>query len=179
MGFTPLEGLVMATRSGTVDPGLLLWLLEHAGISEAELASRLEHESGLQALAGTGDMGAVVARARAGEEEASRALDVYVHRLAGSIAAMAAAMGGMDSLLFTGGVGENAPEIRALAVERLGFLGLAIEPSRNEAATRDTDVSAPAADVRTLVVRAREDLEIARQVRRVMDVAPARTPPST
>ena len=94
MGFTPLEGLVMATRSGSVDPGLLLWLLEQTGMAELELARALEHESGLLGLAGTADMREVLARAGDGDEPRELALDVYVHRLRAGIAAMAAALGG-------------------------------------------------------------------------------------
>ncbi|MGZ6708108.1 MAG: acetate/propionate family kinase [Solirubrobacteraceae bacterium] len=164
MGFTPLEGLVMATRSGSVDPGLVLWLLEHEGLSAAAVAHALEHESGLLGLAGTADMRAVLERAAAGDARATLARDVYVHRLRGGIAAMAAALGGLDALAFTGGVGERAPELRARAVGGLGMLGVALDPARNAAAGADADVGAPGAPVRTLVVAAREDLEIARGV---------------
>ena len=168
MGFTPLEGLVMATRSGSVDPGLLLWLLEHGALSPATLADALEHESGLLGLAGTADMRAVVERANKADSTARLALDVYVHRLRCGIAAMAAALGGIDVLAFTGGVGERSAVVRALAVDGLGFLGLAIEPSHNETAIADTDISAANAAARTVVVTAREDLEIARQTRSVL-----------
>src|SRR5438270_11656026 len=106
MGFTPLEGLVMATRSGTVDPGLVLWLQEHAGLAAAQVSDALEHRSGLLALAGTADMREVVAGAGRGEPDAGLALEVYVHRLRAGVAAMAAAAGGLDALVFTGGVGE-------------------------------------------------------------------------
>ncbi len=168
MGFTPLEGLVMATRSGSVDPGLLLWLLERSEISERELARVLEHESGLLGLAGSGDMREVLRRAAGGDPEAELGLDVYLHRLRAGIGAMAAALGGLDALVFTGGVGENAPEIRARTVKGLGFLGLAIDPAQNTGAAGDADLSALTARARTLVVRAREDLEIARQVRAIL-----------
>src|SRR6185437_4820683 len=125
MGFTPLEGLVMATRSGSVDPGLLLWLLEQTGMAERELARALEHESGLLGLAGSADMREVLARAAAGESSAQLGLDVYVHRLAAGIAAMAAAIGGLDVVSFTGGVGEYSPEIRSGTAAGLRFLGVA------------------------------------------------------
>jgi acetate kinase len=143
MGFTPLEGLVMATRSGSVDPGLVLWLEEHAGISASELASALEHRSGLAGLAGTSDMKAVLDAEAAGDDDAVLAVAVYVHRLRGEIGRMAAALGEVDVLVFTGGVGERSAAIRERACEGLGFL----------------------ADTRVLVVEAREDLEIARGVR--------------
>ena len=118
MGFTPLEGLVMATRSGSVDPGMLLWLERHAGLTEPELNDALDQRSGLLALAGTGDMREVLKRGFAGAEDARLAFDVYIHRLRACIASMAAAMGGLDALVFTGGVGENAPEVRSAAVGR-------------------------------------------------------------
>ena len=109
MGFTPLDGLVMATRSGSVDPGLLLWLEEHMGMPPSELASTLEHRSGLLGLAGTGDMKAILEAEAAGDEQARLAVEVYLHRLRSQIAAMAAALEGLDALVFTGGVGERAP----------------------------------------------------------------------
>ncbi len=168
MGFTPLEGLVMATRSGSLDPGLLLWLLERTGLSEAEVAAALEHESGLLGLAGTADMREVLARAAANDESAQLALDVYLHRLRAGICAMAASLGGLDALAFTGGVGENSPEVRARAVEGLGFLGLRLDSSTNQRATGDCDLSAADASTKALLVEAREDLEMARQVRIVL-----------
>jgi len=165
MGFTPLEGLVMATRAGSVDPGMLLWLAERGELSLAELADALEHRSGLLGLAGSADMREVSGRARSGDERARLALDVYVHRLCAGIAAMAAALGGLDALVFTGGVGQRSAEVRSRAAAALGFLGVAVDESRNRAATHDADVSAPAARVRTLVLAAREDIEIASQTR--------------
>jgi acetate kinase len=157
MGFTPLEGLVMATRSGSVDPGLVLWLQEHAAVAERELAAALEHESGLAGLAGTADMREVLARAADGDAAATLARDVYLHRLVASIAAMAAALGGLDVLVFTGGVGERSGEIRERTCARLGFLGV-----RADGGDR----------VRVRTVPAREDLEIARQVRAVLGPTP-------
>jgi acetate kinase len=154
MGFTPLEGLVMATRSGDVDPGLLLWLQEREDLTPAALADVLEHRSGLLALAGTADMR---------EIGSGLALDVYLHRLRAGIAGMTAALGGLDALVFTGGVGEHAADVRRGAAEGLGFLGVAVDPARDD--TTDADISAPGAAVRTLVITAREDLEIAAAVR--------------
>ena len=165
MGFTPLDGLVMATRSGALDPGLVLWLERHAGVPPAELEHELEHGSGLVALAGTSDMREVVARAAAGERDAVLALDVYLHRLRALIGSMAAALGGLDALVFTGGVGEGSAVVRAGAADGLGFLGVAVDGNRNADVDGDTDISVPDAPVRTLVVAAREDLEIARGVR--------------
>lgn len=168
MGFTPLEGLVMATRSGTVDPGLVLWLEEHEHLPPHEVATALEERSGLMALAGTGDMREVEAGAGRGDPDAELALDVYTHRLVGGIAAMCAAIGGLDVLVFTGGVGENSPVVRARAAERLAFLGVAIEDQLNNAVHDDCDIAPPAASVRTVVITAREDLQIAHEARRLL-----------
>jgi acetate kinase len=168
MGFTPLEGLVMATRSGSVDPGLLLWLLEREAMGEREMAEALEHESGLLGLGGSGDMREILARAGAGDDNAMLARDVYVHRLRALIGAMAASLGGLDGLVFTGGVGENSAEVRALAVDGLDFLSIELDPERNAAAAGDRVVTADGSRVAVLVVTAREDLEIAAQVRGVL-----------
>ena len=165
MGFTPLEGLVMATRSGSVDPGMLLWLSEHEHLSAAELGDALEHRSGLLGLAGSAEMREIVDRAGAGEPAASLALDVYIHRLVGGIAAMAAALGGLDALVFTGGVGERSSEVRARAAARLNFLGVSLDASLNGSTHADGEIGAAAAPAATLVLTAREDIEIARQVR--------------
>ena len=168
MGFTPVEGLVMATRSGTVDPGMLLWLLQHGGLGVDELSDGLEHRSGMLALAGTADMREVLAAARAGDARAAHARDVYVHRLRGLIASVTASLGGLDALVFTGGVGERSSEIRTAATRGLAFLGIAVDPALDAAAHPDADVSAPPATARTLVVAAREDLEMAGQARTVL-----------
>jgi acetate kinase len=162
MGFTPLDGVVMATRPGSVDPGLLLWLIEHRGVPADTLSDALEHRSGLTALAGTGDMRELLGR---DDEKAALAIAVYVHRLRAGIAAMAAALGGLDALVFTGGVGEHAPVVRAQAASGLGFLGVALDDERNEAASEDAEIGAAGAAVRSFVITAREDLEMARQVR--------------
>jgi acetate kinase len=177
MGFTPLDGLVMATRSGSVDPGLVLWLEEHAHMPPRELAAALETRSGLAGLAGTGDMREVLDRATAGDQPAVLGRDVYLHRLRASVAAMAAAMDGIDVLLFTGGVGENSPEIRARAADGLAFLGVAVDESRNTLGADargasgegdDWEITAPGAKVRTFVIAAREDKRIAAEVRALL-----------
>ncbi len=168
MGFTPLDGLVMATRSGSVDPGLLLWLLERGDFSASEMTSALEHRSGLLGLTGDSDMRAVLARAEDGDEQARLGLEVYLHRLRGAVAAMAASLGGLDALVFTGGVGEHAPEIRRQTVEGLRFLGAGIDEARNAGSDSDAIVSPDQARVPVVVVSAREDLEITRQVLAVL-----------
>jgi acetate kinase len=169
MGFTPLEGLVMATRSGTVDPGLIIWLLQHGRLGLDEVAAGLEQSAGLAGLSGVlaGDVRAVQRAAADGDPAALLAIDVYLHRLRREIAAMAAAMNGLDTLVFTGGIGEHNPAIRAAAAAGLEFLGVRIDPDRN-AATADADISHPAAAVAALVITAREDVEIARQARQVL-----------
>jgi acetate kinase len=165
MGFTPMEGLVMATRSGSVDPGLLLWLMEQEGLPPGELAEALEHRSGLLGLAGSDDMRVLLGR---GDAAAGLAVDVYLHRLVAGVAAMAVAVGGLDVLVFTGGVGENAAVIRHRAAGRLGFLGVLVEEAANARAVPDVEVSAQGASARTLVIAAREDIQIARDTRRLL-----------
>lgn len=173
MGFTPLEGLVMATRSGTVDPGLVLWLEQHAGMAPAELASVLEHRSGLLGLAGTADMRAVLEAEAGGDADAALAVAVYLHRLRAGICAMAGAMGGLDALCFTGGVGEHAAAIRLRAASGLAFLGVALDEERNAGAHPDAELTGDGAPVRTFVVEAREDVEMAAEVRAVLADADA------
>jgi acetate kinase len=165
MGFTPLEGLMMATRSGDVDPGLLLWVQEQLGLSVDELDDALQRRSGLLGMAGTADLRLVVERALAGEEQAGLALGVYVHRIVGAAARMAASAGGLDVLVFTGGVGENAPEVRRRVVAGLAHLGCALDEAANAGGPADREIGAAGAGVRCCVVVAREDLEIARGTR--------------
>ncbi len=166
MGFTPLEGLVMATRAGSVDPGLVLWLLQSGGLSLGEVARGLERDAGLAGLAGgPGDMRDVVAGVDRGDHDSGLAFAVYVHRLRREIAAMAAALDGLDVVVFTGGVGEHQSAVRSAAADGLGFLGLAVDPERNARASSDADISVTDSPTHTMVVTSREDLEVARQVR--------------
>jgi acetate kinase len=168
MGFTPLAGLVMQTRAGSVDPGLLLWLLEHSYADATTLGQVLEHQSGLKGLSGTsGDLRDVLEARERGEADAMLAFDVYVHRLVREIGAMVASARGLDLLVFTGGMGEHAPALRATAAGRLDHLGVLLDDVTNRA-TADADVSAEGARVRTVVVTAQEDLEVAREVRRLL-----------
>jgi len=165
MGFTPLEGLVMATRSGSVDPGLLLWLEEHAEVSPSELAVTLENESGLLGLGGDSRMPILEARSDEGDSSADLAISVYLHRLRAEVASMAAAMRGVDALVFAGGVGENSPRIRAACCAGLGFLGIGIDQGRNETGSEDRQIGQPGQGTAVLVVKSREDLQIARETR--------------
>lgn len=165
MGFTPLDGLVMATRSGSIDPGLLTWIEDHHQLTPGQLTHGLEHDSGLLGLAGTSDMRELLARA---DPAARLAVDVYLHHLAGSVAAMTVSLGGFDVLVFTGGVGERAGEIRARTATRLAHLGVHVDPDRNRIARPDVEVTAVGAPVRTLVIAAREDLQIAAGVEQAL-----------
>jgi acetate kinase len=161
MGFTPLEGLVMATRAGSVDPGLVLWLLGPGGLGVREVSDALERESGLVGLAGTGDMREVLTRRAGGDERAVLAFDAYAHRLRRELGAMRAALDRCDAVVFTGGVGEHAADVRAAC-------GLELDAGANARTTADGEVGRRDAAVRVFVVTAREDLEIARQVRTLL-----------
>jgi acetate kinase len=166
MGPTPMEGLVMVSRSGTVDPGALLWLLRNSGLSVDEIDDALNRHSGLRGLAGgSGDMRDVVHRANAHDLAAQLAFDVYIHRLRREIGAMTASLGGLDVLAFTGGVGQHMPAVRAAAVASLEHLGLGIDRNRNESAVDDADISAPLAPAACVVIATGEHLTIAAATR--------------
>jgi acetate kinase len=169
MGFSPLEGVPMTTRSGSVDPGALFYLLRERGLDEASLDHALNFDSGLKALTGgSGEMVDVERRVAAGDREAGLALDVFVHRLAGAVGAMAAAAGGLDALAFTAGVGEGSALVRERTCSRLGFLGVELDMPRNDRAEPDCDVATKASRVRILVVRAHEEVVAARAARRLL-----------
>ncbi|MDX2376881.1 acetate kinase [Microbacterium sp. LRZ72] len=164
MGLTPLEGLVMGTRSGDLDPAVLLHLARRAEMSISELDTLLNSRSGLVGLAGVSDMRDIVARMDAGDAAATLAFDVYIHRLRAYAGAYLAQLGGTDVICFTAGVGENAPRVRAAALETLAFAGVRVDPERNEHPSRGTRViSAEDSPVAVLVVPTDEELEIARQ----------------
>lgn len=164
MGFTPLDGLVMATRAGSLDPGLLLWLLQHTRLTPGEMSDALEHRSGMLGLTGTADMRSVLERAAAGDEDAVLGLEIYVHHLVAGIAAMTASLGGLDLLVFTGGVGEGASEVRLRAAMSLAHLGVAVDQEKNSRGA-DLDISAAGAGASTVVVQAREDRQMAKETR--------------
>jgi acetate kinase len=165
MGWTPMEGLVMGTRSGDVDPGIVLYLIERGRYTATELARVLNEESGLRGISGlSGDMREILDKAAGGHPGASLALDVFVHRLRAAIAAMAAAMDGLDALVFTGGVGENAHRIRRDACGGLGFMGIKLDERRNlHDGEVDADIAKRGARPRIFVIRARETWAIARE----------------
>lgn len=163
MGFTPLDGLVMGTRSGTLDPSVPAWLVERAGVSYEKIVERLSKESGLMGLAGDTHMGHIADRARRGEAEATLALEVWMHRTVSLVGQMAAAMGGIDALVFSGGIGENCAPERGEIVRRLAWLGFELDAVANAANRMDTVITTPASTRQALVVESREDLTMIRQ----------------
>ena len=169
MGFSPLEGVPMTTRSGSIDPGALLYLLRVGHLSVDELDQALEHASGLAGLSGrSGDVRELEEAEANGDPRAQLALAVYVHRIAAAVAASAAALDGVDALVFTAGVGEHSAAVRGRVCGRLGFLGVELDPAANAAAEPDADVAAEGSPVRVHVIRAREELVIARAVRELL-----------
>jgi acetate kinase len=165
MGFTPLDGVPMATRAGSLDPGILLHLLRH-GVLFDELDSALEHESGLVGLSGiSGDVRELQASPA---PEAKLALDVFTYRVAGAVASMAAALGGIDALVFTAGVGEHSALVRERVCDRLVFLGVELDRAANAGAEPDVDVHAASSPVRVAVVRAREEVVAAAAARELL-----------
>jgi acetate kinase len=169
MGFTPLDGVVMGTRSGSVDPGLLLYALRHKGLSAEDVDRALNREAGLLGVSGlSGDMRRVLEAAGQGHAGARLALDVYAHRLRQTIGAFAATLGGLDALVFTAGVGEHSPAIRAAACQGLAHLGVQLDETANATCHPDADVAAALSRVRVLVIATREDLTVVRETVRVL-----------
>lgn len=173
MGLTPLEGLVMGTRSGDLDPSIP-GILEELGYARAQIATLLNHESGVAGISGLGaDFRDLEAHAARGHARARLAIDVYVHRLRKYIGAYAAALGGLDALAFTGGIGEHSARVRAQVCDRLGYMGVALDDARNAQAQVGPDrgvaeVSVPSARARVLVVHTEEERMIAREVARCL-----------
>lgn len=168
MGFTPLDGVAMSRRSGAIDPGILIHLLRHEGHTADSLDRLLNHDSGLAGLSGTsGDMRDVLSAMDSGDERARLAVDVYVHHIRQAIAAMAASMNGLDALVFTGGVGEHAPRVRAAICEGLAFLGIDLDFATNARITTDAVCSAYDATVAVLVVHAEENWAVAQECLKV------------
>jgi acetate kinase len=164
MGFTPLEGVMMNNRSGSIDPGLLLFLLRYGGYTVEQLEHTLYQSSGLAGVSGvSNDLRELLAADHATQPRARLAIDLYIHRLRESIGAMVASLGGMDALIFTGGVGEHLAEIRAGASLPFAFMGLTLDAAHNAHAVPDADISAADATIRTLVIQAREEWMIARE----------------
>jgi acetate kinase len=165
MGFTPLDGIVMETRSGAVDPGLLLFLLRDASCTPDKLEHILNFDSGLKGLSGlSGDMREILATRESGNADAVLAFNVWLHRLCAGIAGMCASLRGLDALVFTGGVGENSAVVRAAACERLAFLGVRLAPGLNASTKKeDRQLSHAGSAVRAFVIHTREEWEMARE----------------
>ncbi|HLH62235.1 MAG TPA: acetate kinase [Ktedonobacteraceae bacterium] len=163
MGFTPLEGLMMGSRSGSIDPGILFYLQREKGQSAGDLDTTLNKSSGLKGIAGSSDLRQVLQHMRNGDTRARLAFDMFVHRLRFYTGAMLATLGGVDVLIFTGGIGENSPDVRAAACESFSFLGLKLDQQKNSQSPPDQDISAPDSKVRVLIIHTQEDWEIARE----------------
>lgn len=162
MGFTPLDGLMMGTRSGSVDPGILIHLMRKTACSTDDIDRLLNKESGLQGISGlSGDMRQITQAIADGHSRAQLALDIYIHRLRSCIGSMLASLAGLDGLVFTAGVGENSAVVRAKTCEAFRFLGLAIDPQKNENHPVDEDIATPDSTVRIVVVHTQEDWAIA------------------
>jgi acetate kinase len=172
MGLTPLQGLVMGTRSGDIDPAVLFHLHRKAGMSIEELDTLLNKKSGMLGMTGKGDMRDVEDAAVAGDAVAQAALDVYYHRIRGYVGNYIAQLGGLDVIVFTAGIGENSGIVRAGALAGLEFLGIELDPARNDPFAREARViSTDASTVTVLVIPTNEELEIARQTLEVVAVA--------
>lgn len=164
MGFTPLEGLMMGTRSGSVDPGILTYLVSTHGVGGQRMDEMLNNESGLLGVSGvSGDMRQIEQAMKQGHARAKLAFDVFIHRLRSGIGAMIAVLGGIDALVFTAGIGENSAQVRAAACADFGYIDLKIDPTGNSSVSPDADISAADSKARILVIRAQEDWAIARQ----------------
>jgi acetate kinase len=163
MGFTPLEGLMMGTRSGSVDPGILTYLMKEESFTGQGLDEVLNTKSGLLGISGiSSDMRQIVSAMNEGNPRAKLAFDIFVHRLRSSIGSMVAVLGGIDALVFSAGIGENSPEVRTASCANLGFLGIELDPAKNAQSPPDQDISVSDSVVRVLIVRAQEDWAIAR-----------------
>ncbi len=163
MGFTPLEGLMMGSRSGSIDPGIMLYLLQQKGYSAEQLDTTLNKASGLKGIAGSGDMRQVLREIKEGNPRATLAFDMFVYRLRYYTGAMLAALGGLDALVFAGGIGENSAEVRAAVVESFAFLGLKLDAQKNAQSPADQDISAAGSAVPVVIVRTQEDWAIAQE----------------
>ncbi len=162
MGFTPLEGLMMGSRAGSIDPGILLHWLRHESLDGEQINQLLNQESGLKGVSQlSGDMRQILEARDQGHPGATLALDVYIHRLAQCVGMMLVSLGGCDALIFTGGVGENAAPVRAELCQKLAFLGMYCDPEKNQMRGEDRDIGTPDSPVRILVIAAEEDWAIA------------------
>jgi acetate kinase len=178
MGFTPLDGVMMGTRSGSLDPGILLYLMEYKGMKGSDLDYALNDESGLLGVSGcSSDMREVLAQSSS-NPDAKLAVDVYVRRIRQTVGSMAATLGGVDAMVFTAGVGEHSPEIRRRVCEDMEFLGLELDQQANETRRPDADIAKPTSPARILLIGTREDLTIVRETHRLLSSSLDRSPES-
>ncbi|HET6272296.1 MAG TPA: acetate kinase [Bacteroidota bacterium] len=162
MGFTPLEGLLMGTRSGDIDPSVILYIMGKEGIALAEANTLLNKHSGLQGISGvSSDMREIISEMKNGDKKSTYAFDVFCYRVRKYIGAYAAAMGGLDGVVFTGGIGENSPDVRKRSCEGLDFLGIMIDDERNGSSEKEKVITTASSKVSVLVVPTNEELVIA------------------
>ena len=172
MGFTPLEGLMMGTRSGSVDPGILTYLMRGGKVKAEEMDELLNEKSGLLGISGvSSDMRQIIAAMKAGHARAKLAFDIFVHRLRRGIGEMIAVLGGIDALIFTAGIGENSAEVRAAACEKFEYMGVKLDAPKNERDGEDREISASGSAARVMVIHAQEDWAIARECWRMRTAA--------
>ncbi|HEY6540876.1 MAG TPA: acetate kinase [Ktedonobacteraceae bacterium] len=161
MGFTPLEGVTMGSRSGSIDPGILFYMQREKSYTSSQLNTILNKASGLKGIAGSSDMRQVLQKMYEGDALSRLAFEIFTHRLRSSIGAMMASLGGLDALVFAGGIGENAAEVRTAACKAFGFLGLELDEQKNARSPADADVAAVDSQIRVLIVQTQEDWAIA------------------
>jgi acetate kinase len=169
MGFTPMEGLMMGTRSGSVDPGILTHLMRSGNVKAEHLDETLNHNSGLLGISGvSSDMRDILEAIGSGNQRAKLAFDMFVHRLQAGIGAMTASLAGLDALVFTAGIGENSAEVRLATCEKLSFLGVQLDKEKNSNAKTDVCISHENSPVSTFVINAQEEWSIAQACARLV-----------
>jgi acetate kinase len=170
MGFTPLEGLLMGTRSGDMDPSVILYIMSKEGLNYAEANTLLNKHSGLTGISGvSSDMREIQGEMEKGNKRAAQAFDVFTYRVKKYIGAYAAAMGGLDAVVFTGGIGENSAAVRKVSCENLAFLGITVDESKNTSKEKEKEIQTADSSVKVLVVPTNEELMIAIETKMVCD----------
>jgi acetate kinase len=170
MGFTPLEGLLMGTRSGDIDPSVILYIMGKEGLTLAEATTLLNKHSGLQGISGvSSDMREIITEMHNDDKKAKYAFDVFCYRIRKYIGAYAAVMGGLDAVVFTGGIGENSPDVRKACCTNLEFLGMSIDDNTNESSNKEKRISTPESGVQVFVIPTNEELVIAMDTRKIVD----------
>lgn len=170
MGFTPLEGLLMGTRSGDVDPSIILYIMGKEGLTLAEANTLLNKHSGLQGISGiSSDMREIITEMQNGDKKAAAAFEVFCYRVRKTIGAYAAALGGLDAVVFTGGIGENSPDVRREALSGLSFLGVDVDPAANTSGAAEKIITSPGSRVTVLVIPTNEELVIATDTKAIVE----------